>query len=395
MYIYFPGDGLLNSSGKKWQRNRRLITPAFHFNVLKPYIAIYNQSAEKTMSLLLQKSKEEEFVEIYKYINMCTLNVILKCAFSYNEDVTEEGKHSKYAQSVLLMARLIVKRMLNALLFIDSIYKLTKDGRDFYSACEYSHSIANNLIKERHEQLQKNPKCIENKKYVDFLDILLLAKDENGESLTDIEIRDEVETFLFEGHDTTSSGITWILYNLARHPDIQDKVYDEIDDLLSKRDSQCLEWDDMSNLPYLTMCIKESLRMYPPVPNISRELSKPMMFMDRELPPGTIIDINILNLHHNPVVWGKDHLVYNPDRFLPDNMAKMDPYAFIPFSAGPRNCVGQVFAMNELKVIVGRIVHRLRMEVDEKHEVKITPDVVIRPSNGIKLRFEERIKYDK
>ena len=223
---------------------------------------------------------------------------------------------------------------------------------------------------------------------MDFLDILLLARDENGESLTDLEIQDEVETFMFAGHDTTASGISWILYNLARHPEFQEQARGEVDNIL--KDKSEIEWDDLGKFSYLTMCIKESLRLHPPVPSVSRELTSPLFIGEHEIPPGTVVYINIFNLHHNTHIWGENHMEYIPERFLPDNISEMDSHAFMPFSAGKRNCIGQVFAMNELKTTIARILHRFNISLDETHVVKMEAAAVLRANNGIELHFQER-----
>ena len=226
-------------------------------------------------------------------------------------------------------------------------------------------------------------------RYVDFLDILLLAKDEDGNGLSSKEILDEVETFLFAGHDTTSSGISWILYNLARHPEIQAKVQKEVDTVLEKRENNRIQWDDVSELPYLTRCIKESLRLHPALPIIGREIKHPLQIDDKLVPVGTHLDVNIWNLHHNPEVW-EEPMKYDPDRFLPEKMAKMDSHAFMPFSAGPRNCIGQVFAMNEMKTTTARILREFDLSVDTSVEVKMWPSAVLRAKNGIHLFFKPR-----
>merc|ERR1711894_727816 len=122
------------------------------------------------------------------------------------------------------------------------------------------------------------------------------------------------------------------------------------------RDDDGLLWDDLNKLPYLTMCIKESLRHTPPVPFIGRELENPLEIDGVTLEPGTLIDMNIWGTHHNPHVWGDDHHEYKPDRFLHENMKNMDSHAFIPFSAGPRNSIGQNFAMNDMKTFMTRVL---------------------------------------
>uniref|UniRef100_A0A3Q3VTY7 aromatase n=1 Tax=Mola mola TaxID=94237 RepID=A0A3Q3VTY7_MOLML len=158
--------------------------------------------------------------------------------------------------------------------------------------------------------------------------------DENQQGLSDEDLRAEVDTFMFEGHDTTASGLSFIFYCLACHPEHQKICRNEILQVLDGKDT--MEWEDLSKIPYTTMCIKESLRLYPPVPGMSRKITKPMTFFDgKTLPAGSIIGTSMFGIHRNGVVWESPE-VFDPLRFLPENVSKRSPHAFVPFSAGPR-----------------------------------------------------------
>ena len=382
------GNGLLTSNGTKWARNRRLLTPGFHFDVLKPYVQIFNECVETLMSKLDMESQKGDSVEIFKPVSLCTLNAITRCAFSSTEDVQTVGESSPYVKCVLDLSKFIVKRMFQPLFLSDIIYyKFSQDGKDFLKRCQFSHGIANKCISKRHKALQENQSMLDHR-HKDFLDILLLAKDDSGQGLSDKEILDEVETFMFEGHDTTASGLSWCLYNLARHPEYQSKAREEVDKVMENQTR--VLWGDLTNLPYLTMCIKESLRLYPPVAFVQRLLDEPTTFQGQTLEAGSPIDVNIWCAHHNKHVWGEDHMTYKPQRFSANNVAKMDSYAFIPFSAGPRNCIGQVFVMNELKVSLARLVHKFEFTVDPTHNVEMVPELILRPKYGIKLFLKKR-----
>ena len=227
------------------------------------------------------------------------------------------------------------------------------------------------------------------RKHYDFLDILLLARDSEGNALSEQEVLDEVETFMFEGHDTTASAISWCLYNLARFPHIQARARREVDEVLGPDAQAHVQWEDFNRLPYLTQCIKESMRLHPPVPIVTRKLEKPLTIDGRTAPPGMVVDIAIWNIHHNPQVW-PDPLKYDPDRFTPDKVKEMDPHAFLPFSAGPRNCIGQNFAMHEIKTVVARVLHRFVFEADDTQQVRFKPELVLRAEDGLRVRFKER-----
>ncbi|KAF6108159.1 cytochrome P450 family 4 subfamily B member 1 [Phyllostomus discolor] len=135
----------------------------------------------------------------------------------------------------------------------------------------------------------------------------------------------------------------------------------------------------------LTMCIKESLHLYPPVPQVSRQLSKPVTFVDgRSLPAGSLISLHIYALHRNSAVW-PDPEVFDPLRFSPENVAGRHPFAFIPFSAGPRNCIGQQFAMNEMKVVTALCLLHFEFALDPLQPPIKLPPVVLRSKNGTHL----------
>ncbi|XP_069118512.1 cytochrome P450 4A25-like isoform X2 [Argopecten irradians] len=380
------GQGLLIAGGKKWARSRRLLTPAFHFDVLKPYMEIYNEAAEELLeniSLCLEKG---ESFETFSVVSACTLDIILRCAFSYRTNCQSSGKQHPYVAAVKELSETWGERSRNPLMFPDIIFYLTKNGRRFTKNCNFVHKVAEDVIDKRKQTLEAGG--IPDKKYKDFLDILLMARDENGNGLTREEIRNEVDTFLFEGHDTTASAISWILYALATHPEHQTKVQEEIDRVLVGRESDRLEWEDMPKLEYLTMCIKEGMRLYSPVPFIQRQSTQECVIDGKTFPSGTFLSIGIYSLHHNPMVW-ENSFQYIPQRFSKENAAKIDSYSFIPFSAGPRNCIGQNFAMNEEKVVIARVLQKYTLEPDPSVEVKLNSAAVMRSLNGVYL-FNKR-----
>ncbi|XP_077994208.1 leukotriene-B4 omega-hydroxylase 3-like [Glandiceps talaboti] len=386
------GDGLLVSKGKKWFRNRRLLTPGFHFDILKPYVKIFNQCAldlvDKWSAICKSSDSQDVPVEMFEHISLMTLDSLLKCIFSQDSHCQTQIKDIPYIEGVYTLSSLIVERIRFPPFYSDFIYQLSPSGRRFYKALKVVHRYSWKVIQERKAALVQEDGKTVNRKYVDFLDILLKARDEDNNGLTEQEIKDEVDTFLFEGHDTTASGISWCLYNLAKHPEHQDRCRQEVNDLLAGKDSQEIEWDDLNELRYLTLCIKESLRLNPPVPAISRLLTSPLTFPDgRTVPAGYRVTIQINNLHHNQLVWD-DPCEYRPERFTPENTKGRSPYAYVPFAAGPRNCIGQNFAMNEMKVTIATILHHFQIDLDHQ---KPAPNrfisLVLRSKTGINLRI--------
>ncbi|KAL1783542.1 cytochrome P450 4F6 isoform X1 [Sigmodon hispidus] len=385
------GDGLLLSAGDKWSHHRRLLTPAFHFDILKPYVKIFNKSVN-TMHAKWRHltAKGSARLDMFEHISLMTLDSLQKCIFSFDSNCQESP--SEYITAILELSSLIVKRQHQVFLYSDFLYYLTADGRRFRKACDLVHDFTDAVIRERRRTLSSQGgdeflKAKAKSKTLDFIDVLLMAKDEHGKELSDEDIRAEADTFMFGGHDTTASGLSWILYNLARHPEYQERCRQEVRELLRDRKPEEIEWDDLAQLPFLTMCIKESLRLHPPVTMISRCCTQDVVLPDgRVIPKGNVCVISIFGVHHNPSVW-PDPEVYNPFRFDPEAPQKRSPLAFIPFSAGPRNCIGQTFAMSEMKVALALTLLRFCVLPDDK-EPRRKPELILRAEGGLWLRVE-------
>ncbi|XP_032128156.1 cytochrome P450 4F3 isoform X3 [Sapajus apella] len=387
------GDGLLLSAGDKWSRHRRMLTPAFHFNILKPYMKIFNDSVN-IMHAKWQRlaSEGSARLDMFEHISLMTLDSLQKCVFSFDSNCQE--KSSEYIAAILELSALVVKRHQHLLLHLDFLYYLTPDGRRFRRACRLVHDFTDAVIQERRRTLPSQGvddvlQAKANSKTLDFIDVLLLSKDEDGKELSDEDIRAEADTFMFEGHDTTASGLSWLLYHLAKHPEYQERCRQEVQELLKDREPKEIEWDDLAQLPFLTMCVKESLRLHPPVPAVSRHCTQDIALPDgRVIPKGVICLISVFGTHHNPAVW-PDPEVYDPFRFDPENSKERSPLAFIPFSAGPRNCIGQAFAMAEMKVVLALTLLRFRVLLDHTEPLR-KPELVMRAEGGLWLRVEPR-----
>ena len=396
------GQGLLLASGKRWARNRRLITGAFHFDILKPYIQVYNECTDILINKWTGYVTSGEPVLVYKTISQLTLDILLRCSFSYNSHCQEQGDSVPYIKAVKSLSYIGIVRYSSVFLSAlnNSVYLyLTPTGRKYKKALNVVHRHAEDVIQERKQVLgldnpQRQSKLnIEDvlstaqkgRKYLDFLDILLTARDEDGCGLTDLEIRCEVDTFMFEGHDTTAHALSWTLCCLAKYPEHQEKCREEINEVLGNRDY--LEYEDLSKLQYTQWCIKEALRLYPPVYTVYRTFTEDGKLNECLIPKGCLVAIKVFNIHHNPKYW-KNPYVFDPLRFHPNNSLNQHPYAYLPFSAGPRNCIGQNFAMNEVRVVIASIIRKFRLSLVEEHNIIMVAKILLTMENDIKLWLE-------
>uniref|UniRef100_A0A8C2X3Q5 aromatase n=1 Tax=Cyclopterus lumpus TaxID=8103 RepID=A0A8C2X3Q5_CYCLU len=384
------GEGLLVSQGQKWFRHRRLLTPGFHFDVLKPYI---NLMSDSTKTIIHNKSSKITMsFELFEPVSLMSLDTILKCAFSDNSNCQAESGRNTYIQAVYDLSNLISLRLRMFPYHSDFLFYISPHGFRFRKArrVAYRHTGKSlkrlpNINQTGFDQLWHLHKtaCVHF-----FLHFCLLShlQDEKQQGLADEDIRAEVDTFMFEGHDTTASGLSFILYSLACHPEHQKLCREEILQTLDGKDT--FAWEDLSKMPYTTMCIKESLRLYPPVPATSRVTTKPMTFCDgRTLPKGCHLLASVFGIHRNAAIWENPH-VFDPLRFLPENVSKRPPHAFVPFGAGPRNCIGQNFAMNELKVATALTLKRYQLIEDPTQKPKLIGRVVLHSINGIHIKIK-------
>ena len=405
MLIPWLGEGLLIAGGAKWARNRRLLTPAFHFEILRPYVAVKNACLEVFLKKWSESARLNVPVEVFNDVSLLSLDIILQCAFSYCSDCQNSRRKHPYVGAIYELSELAIKRYLNPLLHLDSIYRLTPSGRRFRSACHLVHKHSESVIRERKKALgldkggksklsssdvsNQSTEAIhqtirKRRKYLDFLDVLLTTVDEEGNGLTDAEIRDEADTFMFEGHDTTTSGMSWTLYCLAKYPEHQERVREEVREVLAGR--EWVEYEDLKELKYTTWCIKEAMRLFPPVFFFFRQSTEDIELDGYLIPSGTQLCVFTYTLHHNPEVWENPE-DFDPLRFHPSNTENRHPFAYMPFSAGQRNCIGQTFALNEEKLVIAGVIHRFSVSLVEDHKIEMSPDVVLHAKYDIKLNL--------
>ncbi|KAG8273722.1 Cytochrome P450 4V2 [Homalodisca vitripennis] len=218
----------------------------------------------------------------------------------------------------------------------------------------------------------------------------LLKMSQDDPTFTDKDITDQVNTFMFAGHDTISCAVSFILFALGHHPNWQDAIVEELDILCpnlldAEPDSRMF----LKGLPVLDRCIKEAMRLYPPSPMVGRTINTPLDTPEGTLPAGTTAIIFTFLLHRDPSVFS-DPSTFNPDRFLPE-LVTLDTFSFMPFSAGPRNCIGKSLAIIELKLILAMILKKFRVKsLQDSEELDLSFEIVLTNKSGIHLQFTPR-----
>ncbi|XP_065301003.1 cytochrome P450 4C1-like isoform X1 [Dermacentor albipictus] len=393
------GTGLLTSAGTKWKTRRRLLTPSFHFRILESFVQPMNARARNTVEKLRQRCGEP-WINIVPLVAECTLNILLETIMGVIPEENEKFCHS-YVQAVHYLSSQITFRVQSPWLLVDAIYFRTSYGKVYQKNTEIVHNFTGRVIRERRKELMKHfdennvvkeeDEGVYNRKRLHtFLDILLRYSIENDGSISDDDIREEVDTFMFEGHDTTAVAICWSLYMIGLHQDHQRNMHKELDSVLGNDTEKDVTTEHMKELKYLECVIKECQRLFPSVPIIGRESVEDFKLGDHIIPKGTTIDVFIYALHRDPEVF-PDPERFDPSRFLPENISNRHSHAFIPFSAGSRNCIGQRFAAMELKIILATILWNFNVvALDHRDKLLLSSDLVLRAAGGIRLSFTPR-----
>jgi cytochrome P450 len=224
---------------------------------------------------------------------------------------------------------------------------------------------------------------------VDLLSVLLHAQDEaTGIGMTDTQLRDEVMTLFLAGHETTAIALLWTLILLAEHPDIAQRLCTEVDAVLAGRGPTA---DDLRALPYTRQVVQEVLRVYPPIYVIARWTEQPVDLGSVHLPAHATVLISPYTLHRRADYFPQPER-FDPDRWTPEAIATRPRYAYVPFSAGPRTCVGNHFAMMELQLILATLAQRVKLRLAPNQQVAPDPQITLRPPAGLKMLVEHRAR---
>uniref|UniRef100_A0A8C5E1Z3 Cytochrome P-450AROM n=1 Tax=Gouania willdenowi TaxID=441366 RepID=A0A8C5E1Z3_GOUWI len=391
-FLKFPNKCYISqiSTGQKWRQRRRMLTPTFHFSILTEFLEVMNEQAEILVENLQKQAGKGRF-NCFNHITLCALDIICETAMG-KKVYAQSDSDSKYVKSVYKMTEIISRRQRMPWFWPALIYYYFGEGKEHDKTLHVLHSFTYKVIHERAETMSSIESDNENedgsKKRRAFLDMLLQTTDEDGNPMSHQDIQEEVDTFMFEGHDTTAAAMNWAVHLIGSHPEVQKKVHEELHEVMGKS-VRPFTVDDLKKLKYLECVIKEALRLFPSVPFFARVLLQDCQINGFKVPKGVNVLIVPYALHRDPRYFPEPE-EFRPERFLSENSVGRPPYAYIPFSAGPRNCIGQRFAMMEEKVVLASILRNFTVESCQTREELIpVGDLILRPENGIWIKLEK------
>ncbi|XP_046665741.1 cytochrome P450 4C1-like [Homalodisca vitripennis] len=402
LYRFFrdaAGTGLFTAPVDKWKRNRRAITPAFNTRLLEQFMPVFNQQNRLLVAKLGERVGHGLF-DVWDYVSPATFDII--CQTALGVDVkAQDNPESDFAQTLSRVIDLGFKRIYKFWLHPNFIFNRMSYGKELRQAYKQLHALPNAVIQQKKEEFRKkkeaalkSPQQIENpddkgkKGLKVFLDILLELND-GGNTFTDDDLRDEVVTMMVGGSETSAMTDCFCLLMLAMHEDIQDKVFEEVYNIFGNSGRE-VTMEDLDQMVYLEMVLKETLRMFPIAPVFLRQVKEDIELTNYILPAGCNLGIVPIATHMNPTLY-TDPKRFNPERFSPENLSMRHRYSFISFSGGPRGCIGLKFAMLSMKTTISTILRNYKLSTSVKMEdIKLKFEFLMKSVDGFRLRLEPR-----
>ncbi|KAG8249438.1 hypothetical protein J6590_019726 [Homalodisca vitripennis] len=402
LYRFFRntvGTGLFSAPVDKWKRNRRAITPAFNTRLLEQFVPVFNQQNRVLVAKLGERVGHGLF-DVWDYVSPATLDII--CQTALGVDVkAQDDPESDFAQALPRASELDYMRIYKFWLHPDFIFNRVSYAKELRQVYKQLHGLPNAVIQQKKEEFRKKKEAALNSpQHVEesdskgekglkvFLDILLELKD-GGNTFTDDDLRDEVVTMMVGGSETSALTNCFCLLMLAMHEDIQDKVFEEVYNIFGNS-SREVTMEDLNQMVYLEMVLKETLRRFPVGPLFLRQVKEDIELTNYILPAGCSVVIAPIATHMNPTLY-TDPERFNPERFSPENLSMRHRYSFIPFSGGPRGCIGSKYAMLSMKTTISTILRNYKLSTSVKMEdIKLKVDLLMRSVDGFRLRLEPR-----
>lgn len=396
---------LVTATGDIWRFKRRLFTPAFHFRVLENYMGHFNENGNVLIKILEKHvdEKPDEALATFPLMQHLTLDIIGRVSMGTVLGMqTDTG--NPFGQNLNRLSFLITVRGFRPWTWIQQIYDMTYEGRVFKETLLDMEKFSLSVMQQRKEKLQEMELNGEQTEADDGTDApigkesivldYLLKKHLEESSYTIDEVKKDIDTIIFGGNDTTTSAMSWAFYLLGLNPDKQAKVHAELDEVFGEERDRDVTKADVHQLKYLECCIKETLRLYPSIPLIGRHLEQDLVIDGYKIPKGVNCFINLFSLHKNPKYF-KDPESFIPERFLTEEITARHPYSYLPFSGGPKNCIGQRFALLESKVIMAKLLLKFSVQSTRPlDQVRVSYEVIVKARGGLRVWFRRRPPFN-
>jgi cytochrome P450 len=360
------GDGLLTIDGDYHRRARRIMLPAFHRDRIAAAAGTMLEETERAVS----EWRAGDEVDLYAWTRKLSLRIAMRALFGFDPD--RSSGHARMADEFE-----------HALGFWgrDYLVQIVRGPASPWRRMQRARERLDSVIfgEIEHRRAGKGGE--------DLLSLLLEARDEDGSSFTDQELRDQVMTLLFAGHDTATSTVAFLFHELARHPWEMALLQEEQDGVLGDRPPSAEEL--ASGLPRLEMALDETLRLYPPAWVGPRRSIEPFEFQAVHVPGGVLVNYCSWASHHLPEVF-PDPEAFLPERFSEENRAELPKGAYVPFGGGSRTCIGMRFGQLEVKAIATQILRRFRLELVPREPLSIRQMPTLSPRRGLPVYVRER-----
>ena len=369
------GYGLLTSDGDLWRRQRRLAQPAFH----RRQIASFGQTMVAATQQMLDRwhtaAQQEQPLDVSAEMTRLTLEIAGKTLFSI--DLT--GQANTVGEAFTDVNHIITYLTTQPFSPFTVRMPFWPSTRRMNAGIHTLDTVVNQIIAQRRTANQDKD---------DLLSMLMLARDEEtGEGMNNKQLRDEVMTLLLAGHETTAVALSWALYLLARHPAVARRLEAEVDAVLTG--GRPVAIDDLPQLPYTRMIIDETLRLYPPAYAIARWAQDEDQVGGYRVAAQSAVTLFPYITHRHPDFWPHPD-TFDPERFTPQQAADRPRYAYVPFGGGPRQCIGNIFALTEAQLILALLAQRYRWQLATDKPVEIEPLITLHPKNGLPMRLYAR-----
>jgi cytochrome P450 len=361
------GNGIFTSDGSFWRRQRKLVQPAFHTRRIGAYADVMTRFTGE----MLNEWREGETRKIDEDMTHLTMRIICKTLF--DAEVKEEVEELGGALTHLFV---LSDKRFNQIPTIP-YWMPTPLNKTLRKSVEVVDTLLKRFIDERRASGQDKG---------DLLSMLLAAQDEDGSVMTDRQVRDEAMTLFGAGHETTAVTMMWTWYLLSQNPQVEAKLHEELDRVLTGRQPTL---EDLPNLKYTEMIIKEALRIYPPAWGTTREPIEDVMIDGYPVKKGSSVFINIYGMHRDARYFPNPD-VFDPERFSAEREKDIPKYAYLPFGGGPRVCIGNAFALMEARLILAAMAQRYRLELAPGQVVKPERQFTLRSKYGMNMIVRRR-----